>query len=193
MSEMNMDRPQVKSVLTKVRVAKKPYPQVAMRKDKTRYCVTLYKKNKDELYSYWKNFSNFSNFMKDIESVTPLPNKLSLWKVKLENGIETEWMAETTIDVPGREISWRSTADSEIKTSGTVWFAESTNQLGSVVGLSMDFHVPGGKLTDLVTKFIGEDPKSLSIVNLKRFKALVETGEVPTINGQSDGREGEIK
>ncbi len=168
-------------------------PPEALKDADSRYCVTIFKKRPMELYSYWRKFSNFPNFMKDVQSVEIMSETRSKWRVKLENGAEAQWTADIVKDVPGEVISWRSVEGSEVETSGTIWFAESTNGFGSVVVLTMDYHVPGGKLTEWLAAFKGEDPDTLAKMNLKRFKALMETGEVPTIDGQADGREGEIK
>ena len=55
--------------------------------------------------------------------------------------------------------------------------------------MNMDYSVPGGKITELIAKMRGEDPDSLAIINLKRLKAFLETGEIATIEGQPSGRE----
>jgi hypothetical protein len=46
---------------------------------------------------------------------------------------------------------------------------------------------PAGALGRGVAKIMGKDPKFLMQQDLRRFKALVETGEIPTIEGQSHG------
>jgi hypothetical protein len=52
----------------------------------------------------------------------------------------------------------------------------------------MNYSIPGGKLTEWTTLFSGEDPDTLTITNLKRLKAFLETGEIPTTKGQTSGR-----
>jgi len=53
----------------------------------------------------------------------------------------------------------------------------------------MTYHVPGGRLTELAGQAAGEDPYSLTLTNLRRLKAYLETGEIPTIEGQPSGRD----
>ncbi len=173
--------------------SKAPYPAAALVKDKSRYVVTIFRKSKEELFSYWRNFENLSRFMKGIESIVCLSEKKSIWRVKLESGLSAQWTAIVSREIENEQISWKSTDDSEVQTNGTVWFMDATNGMGTVVGLNMDYKVPGGKLAEFFTSLTGEDPKTLTQINLKRFKALMETGEVPTIEGQADGREGELK
>ena len=172
---------------------KVPYPAAALVKDKSRYSVTVFRKTPQDVYSFWRDFKNLPSFMKDLEDIKVYDEKSSLWKIKLKNGITAEWTAEIVKDVPGEQISWKSTADSEVQTEGTVWFMPSTNGMGTVVGMNMNYQVRGGKLGGLVAALSGESPNMLSHINLKRLKALLETGEVPTIEGQSSGREGDNK
>jgi uncharacterized membrane protein len=72
---------------------------------------------------------------------------------------------------------------------GAVWFVEAPAGRGTIVRLSLNYSVPGGKFSEWVTKLNGEDPDSLILLNLRRLKALLETGEIPTIEGQPSGRE----
>jgi hypothetical protein len=51
----------------------------------------------------------------------------------------------------------------------------------------MRFLPPGGKLGPAVARFIGKDPGFLMQQDLRRFKALIETGEIPTTEGQTHG------
>jgi hypothetical protein len=56
----------------------------------------------------------------------------------------------------------------------------------------MAYSVPGGKLTELVTLMSGESPQVLTLTNLRRLKALMETGEIATVEGQPSGREEDL-
>jgi len=40
---------------------------------------------------------------------------------------------------------------------------------------------------DALVKILGKDPNFLMRQDLRRLKALIETGEIPTIEGQSHG------
>ena len=155
---------------------------------KSHHAITV-RKSTQELYTFWRNFENLSKFMKDVESIKVISPKRSHWVVKLKSGASAEWDADITADEPGKMISWSSVEGSEVKTRGTVWFENATGGRGGVVRLSMDYEVPGGKLTEFITMFMGEDPDTLMMINLRRLKALLETGVIPTVEGQPSGRE----
>jgi uncharacterized membrane protein len=158
--------------------------------NKSRHSITI-GKTPQEVFSFWRDFSNLASFMKDISEVRVNSSKKSHWIVKLKSGFSTEWDAEITSEIEGQMISWASLKGSDVETKGIVWFEEAPANLGTVVRLSMDYHVPGGKLTEFITFFMGESPDILVITNLKRLKAFLETGEIPTTEGQPSGREEE--
>jgi uncharacterized membrane protein len=140
-----------------------------------------------EIFEFWRNFENLSFFMKDIESVTVISPTQSHWKLHLKNGMTAEWDAVVTEELPGKFISWKSLEGSKISTSGSVMFEEISTEK-TVVRLVIQYSIPGGRLTEWVTFFSGEDPETLTLTNLKRLKAYLETGEIPTTQGQPNGR-----
>lgn len=156
--------------------------------DTSRFAVTI-AASPAEVYAFFRDFSNLPTFMKGLKEVRVTSSKKSHWVVELKNGLSTEWDAEITSEREGEMISWRSLPGSDVETSGTVWFSPAPAGRGTVVGLEMESKVPGGALTELLAKFTGEDPDSLTFINLKRLKAMIETGEVATIEGQPSGRE----
>jgi uncharacterized membrane protein len=49
-----------------------------------------------------------------------------------------------------------------------------------------------GKLTSVWETLVGRNPKQAVIENLRHFKALAETGEIPRTQGQPHGDRGTI-
>lgn len=155
--------------------------------DKSNYAVTI-GRPVEEVYSFYRDFKNLTYFMKDLKDIQILSPKKSHWVIELKNGLKAEWDAEITNERTNEMISWQSLEDSEVETSGTVWFRPATAGLGTVVSLTLDYKIPGGKVTEFFTKFVGEDPDTLAFVNLRRLKAFLEVGEIATIEGQTSGR-----
>lgn len=155
--------------------------------DKSRYAVTIGKEI-SEIYSFFRNFENLPFFMKDLKKVKILSPKKSHWVVELSSGLKAEWDAEITAERTNEMIAWASLPGSKIETTGAIFFSQAPAGLGTVVSLSLDYKVPGGKATELITKLIGEDPDSLAFTNLRRLKAFLEVGEIATIEGQTSGR-----
>lgn len=154
---------------------------------KTRCSITITGISPHEVYTFWRALENLPRFMDGIERVDVLSERRSRWVAQPKAGLQPEWEAEITQDLPGRMIAWES-VEGSVDTTGEVWFSEASGQRGTVVSLSMDYAVPGGKLTELAAMLIGQDPETVTRKNLHRLKAYLETGEIPTIQGQPNGR-----
>jgi uncharacterized membrane protein len=73
-----------------------------------------------------------------------------------------------------------------IATAGSVNFDESPR--GTTVRVRFQYDPPAGKVGAAVARFLGEEPTVQVHEDLRRFKQLMETGEIPTIEGQASGR-----
>ena len=51
----------------------------------------------------------------------------------------------------------------------------------------IQYRPPVGKLGSTVAKLLGKNPAFLMEQDMRRFKALIEAGEIPTVKGQSHG------
>ena len=158
------------------------------KEDISHFAVTI-GQPQNMIFDFFRDFSNLSTFMKDLKEVQILSKKKSHWVIQLKSGLKVEWDAEITAEKPGEMISWQSLKGSAIETMGSVWFSPAPGTRGTVVSLYLDFKIPGGKLAELATLMTGESPQALAFTNLRRLKAYLETGEIPTIQGQSSGRE----
>ncbi|MDB6121152.1 MAG: cyclase/dehydrase [Pedosphaera sp.] len=98
-----------------------------------------------------------------------------------------EWDAVIINEHPNNLIAWESTPDSEIKNAGSVRFEPAPAGQGTEVTVSLEYVPPAGKLGAMIAKLYGEEPELQVEDDLNRFKALMETGEIPTTEGQPVG------
>jgi uncharacterized membrane protein len=136
----------------------------------------------EEVYGFWRDFENLPRFMRYLESVTVTGEGRSHWVAKAPGG-SVEWDAEITEDRPNRLISWRSLEGSEVETSGTVRFEPAVGGRGTVVHVQLDYSPPGGAVGALVAKLFGEDPDAQMQIDLRRFKQVIELGEIVVSDG----------
>lgn len=148
--------------------------------------VTVYRP-KEELYAFWRRFENLPQFMKSIESVRETGDRRSHWVARAPGGITLEWDSELIADEPSRYIAWRSVEGSDLQTSGSVRFEDAPPGRGTYVRLEMEYLPPLGSLGAAFAKLFGQDPSQLVPQDLRRFKQLMETGEIPTTEGQPVG------
>lgn len=142
----------------------------------------------EELYRFWRDYSNLPKFMPHVESVTPLTGERSHWVVRGPLGTKLEWDAEIHNQHANELIAWRSLDGGDVETAGSVHFLKATGGRGTVVRVVEKINPPGGKLGVAVSKLFGADPAAQTRESLRRFKQLMEAGEIATVEGQASGR-----
>lgn len=129
-----------------------------------------------EVYVAWRDFEQFPRFMNWLESVRDLGNGLTQWTARLPVGGTVTWTAVTTEDRPGQRISWRTVEKSKVPNRGTVVFKPTLNGMGTEIEVQMQYDVPGARrLGALFAKLATKEQIN---GDLKRFKQVLETGEV---------------
>lgn len=141
----------------------------------------------EKIYEFWRNFENLPRFMQHLESVSVREEGISHWVARGPAGRTVEWDARIINEVEDKLIGWQSLNGSTISTAGSVNFDETP--MGTRVRVHLQYHPPGGRLGAAVARLFGEEPHSQVREDLRRFKALLEAGEIPTTAGQSSGRE----
>ena len=141
----------------------------------------------EELYRFWRNLENLPQFMQHLESVERVTDTLSRWRARGPGGKIVEWNAEIINEVPNQVIGWRSIEGSDVVNAGSVNFDDAGPGRGTQVRVRMQYSPPGGKIGAAVARLLGRDAATEIREDLRRFKQLVETGEVPTTKGQPRG------
>ena len=143
-----------------------------------------------ELFAFWKDFTNFSRFMENVERVEDLGDGRSRWFIKAPAGSDVTLVNRVTEVRDGEYISWQSEPESEIANSGKVRFEDAPAGRGTYVSLIIGYDPPGGTLGRLFAKIMQREPEIQARRDLRRFKQLMETGEV-TVNASPSGRKSE--
>lgn len=142
----------------------------------------------DELYRYWHNFENLPTFMKHLKSVKVYNEKRSHWIANAPLGNNVEWDADILEDRENEFISWASVEGADVENSGFVRFQKAPGDRGTEVKVVLEYNLPGGSLTAAIAKLFGEEPEQQIGDELRRFKMLMEAGEIATTEGQPSGR-----
>jgi uncharacterized membrane protein len=141
----------------------------------------------EECYKMWHDFERLPKFMSHLESVEVTSPGRSHWVAKGPAGTRVEWDAEITNEQPGELLAWRSVEGSGIENAGAVRFLRDNAGRGTIVAVTMQYKPPAGTLGAAVAKLFGEEPQIQVREDLRRFKRLIEAGELPTTEGQSSG------
>jgi uncharacterized membrane protein len=142
----------------------------------------------EECYEFWRNVTNHPKFARMLESVTPIDERRSHWVLKGPGGVKLEWDSEITVDRPGERIAWHSLEGSQVLHAGTVRFERAPASRGTIVRVSMHYRAPLSRASTGFAKAFGRDPNGEVREDLRRFKALIEAGEIPSTRGQPSGR-----
>jgi uncharacterized membrane protein len=140
-----------------------------------------------ELYAYWRKLDNLPRFMANLESVEQTSDTISRWKARGPAGTSVTWTAEIINDVHNELIAWRSLDGSAVVSAGSVRFDDAGAGRGTRLRVRMQYSPPGGKLGTLAARLGGKDAATEVREDLRRFKQLLEAGEVATTDGQPRG------
>jgi uncharacterized membrane protein len=141
-----------------------------------------------ECYRFWRDFESFPRFMRHVEEVRVIDDTRSHWRASAPAGRHVEWDAEIVTDEPDRLLSWRSAEGSDVYNSGAVRFWPAPGGKGTLIEVEMEYRPPAGKAGAMLAMLFGEEPSQQIEGDLRRFKQLIETGEVPTTRGQPHGQ-----
>ena len=138
----------------------------------------------EDVYGFWHNFENFPRFMRHIESVS-VSGRRSHWTANGPAGARVEWQAELVEERENERLSWQTIEPSQIVHHGSVRFARAPRSSGTEVWVHMHYSPPAGRVGRGIAWLLGSDPESQVREDLRRFKQVMETGEVVISDGQA--------
>ena len=133
----------------------------------------------DEAYRAWRDLESLPRLLPGyLVSVTPAERGRTRWVVAGPGGLRASWEAELTADEPGRLIAWRSVPGASVDIAGSVRFDPAPGGRGTEIKVILTYAPPGGKLGAAAAALAGGGGDRLVREALRRFKQLVETGEI---------------
>lgn len=145
---------------------------------------------RQELYDYWRDFTNFPQFMDNIRSVEKLDGTRSRWVIEGPAGSSVEFISRIVEDIPGQLIAWQSEEGADVRNTGKIEFMHAAPGRGTMVRATISYDPPAGALGRAVAKVLQREPNVQARRDLRRFKQLMETGEITNSAGPS-GRKSE--
>lgn len=142
---------------------------------------------RDAVYAAWRDLERLPTFMHHLESVTVTDERRSHWVAKAPAGTTVEWDAEITEDLPGEKLAWRSVGGGSVDNAGSVQLRPAPGGRGTEVHVILEYSPPGGPLAALAAKVFGQEPNQQVSDDLRRFKQLIETGEIARSDGSPLG------
>jgi uncharacterized membrane protein len=132
-----------------------------------------------ELFAYFRDFTNLPTFMENVERIDVIDQRRSHWVVKGPAGKSYEWTSAITDEAQDSFIAWASEDGADVPNSGRVDFRDAGAR-GTVVTATILYDPPGGVVGKLIAKMFQREPAIQARRDLRRFKQLMETGEIAT-------------
>jgi uncharacterized membrane protein len=132
-----------------------------------------------EVFASWRDFEKLPAFFDNLERVTLIDSKSSQWVFKAPGDTSVELEVMITEESEDELIVWRAAEDAKVQHSGRVEFHDAGDR-GTIVAALITYDPPGGGPGELLAKLFQHDPETQTRRNLRRFKQLMETGEVAT-------------
>jgi uncharacterized membrane protein len=135
---------------------------------------------RNELFAFWRDFQSLSRFMENIEKVQWTGEDRAVWTIRAPAWQTVEVETEVVEERENELIAWRSVDGSDIDTEGRVTFRDAPGGRGTVVEAIIAYKPPAGELGRIIAKLFQREPEIQGRRDLKRFKMLMETGEIAT-------------
>ncbi len=148
--------------------------------------------DRQTLYKMWRDVTSAPKFQEYVVSVEPKSATRSTWTFgdpEDPKAKRISYDTEVFEDVPGEKIAWRS-IDTSFNEQGEVHFEDAPGGRGTRVTLIEDIEVPGGRLAIAAAALTRRTPRQIVIEDLRHFKELAESGEIPSVVNNPHGPRG---
>ena len=88
---------------------------------------------------------------------------------------------------PNERLAWRSLSGSPVPNSGSVSVEPGPGGRGTTVRVELHYDPPGGPIGATFAKLFGREPGQQVQADLRRFMAVMETGEVSQSDATAKG------
>ena len=139
-----------------------------------------------EVFVFWRRLENLPRFMQHLEAVTEDAGGRSHWVARGPAGVHVHWDAEIINEVENQVIGWRSLPGSDVVSAGSVNFDSVRGGRSTQVTVHLQYAAPGGRAGVVAATLLGRAPSQTIREDLRRFKQLLEAGEIAQATSSSE-------
>lgn len=133
----------------------------------------------DVVYRQWRQLDQLPRIMSHLRSVSETGDGRSHWVAEGPAGVTVEWDAEIVNEVEHQVLAWRSLPMADVVTAGSVTFRSGRGGRDTQLTVTLQYEPPAGRAGATVAALFGREPSQTIREDLRRFKSVLETGEVP--------------
>lgn len=145
------------------------------------------------VFRYWRNFANLPRLMGHLERVDVLSDKDSLWIARGPGGVELRWRSTLDKLRENELITWHTVGEADLPHRGSFQLRPAPGDRGIEARLTLIYRPPAAAGGRAVSRLFGTSPEQQAREALRRLKRILETGELPTVEGQPHGAYGRMQ
>lgn len=148
-------------------------------------------KDPAELQRLWRNPDTFTRLMEPFAEISAAGENHVRWSIPLPMGQSISGEAVMIEERPGELVHWSTTPDERLQINEWFRLRQAPQDRGTEATLEylVDFsRVPAGGMLRAITSFFDKPAHMVLGKILHNFKALAETGEIPTLERNPSGR-----
>ncbi len=155
------------------------------------HAVQTIRATPEQVYHVYSRAELLPAWQEGVVSVTSTGENRLHWVMQDPgSGKQIEFDAEILEAVPGvRHVSRIIDGPFE-STTDTVTFEAATGDRGTLVTWIAEYKLPGGIIANAVAAIASRSPQQLTIENLRHLKQMMESNEIPSVEGQPAGPRG---
>lgn len=141
----------------------------------------------EELRALWLRPDVQSQIWAHFADITSLDDRTAEWVAHGPAGGEYRWRTATAQSGTD-ELRWSTLDGADVPNTGSLAFRPAPGDRGTELHLQVQFNPPGGAIGTAVSKMFHIVPREIVLKALYRFRALAQTGEIPTTDSQPAAR-----
>ena len=145
----------------------------------------------EHIFAIFNRYELLPSWQDGVVQVTATGDRTAHWIFQDPGtGKQIEYDSEITESIPGQLHVSRIVNGPFEGTTDTLTLAPHPTGRGTTVTWVSDFKLPGGLIANAVAALASRTPEQMLIENLRHLKQLIETGEIPSVEGQPAGPRG---
>ena len=155
------------------------------------HAVQTIRATPEQIFNTYTRVELLPSWQEGVVSVEKTGDKTLHWEMQDPGtGKHFSFDSEVLESDPGKRHVSRVTSGPTAGSTDTLTLAPHPAGRGTIVTLVSDYTLPGGWLTNNLSAVVSRSPSQVTVENLRHLKELIESGEIPTVEGQPAGRRG---
>jgi uncharacterized membrane protein len=142
----------------------------------------------DVIYRRLRSLKTLPEYLSQVDTVELQGEEYFELRSRTALGGASRFKGRIIEDVPDRRIAWELAPDSPLRGRGRIELSQLGGDRGTLLRATITLEPGVPQLAAPLARVLGKAPEKMILRELRRFKQLIETGEVPTTRGQPSGR-----